>query len=421
MRDRRSELVRIDSKGQAHPIGSVASQRMRAREGAYRLLPAPNHVVFMRYTGEDGQRDAEDGAVVRLSGEVTAAGTLCDILALVAQAGWRGELVVLEGDRERSIFFEQGNVVGAVTNVPEERLGAVLYRFGAITEPEHAQIVARAQGGKRFGEAAIELGVLKHDQIYAYIARQIEEIVFATMTVGDGTFFFLDDFDESRLVSRHTVSANALLMDGVTRMDELRYFQQKIPSAEHIPFRVENRGTPAEEFRTVYSAIDGKQSVGELGRQTGLGEFDTTKALYALVQSQHVAIHPPRVSGGPTSLVSVANGALRAIFAFAAAQSGAKAEAVRANLASFAVGAGVYDILFRQAGPDPTGALDPERVAANSLAVVGDSDQDNLLKQMLHEYVSFALFSAGAALGSGAESELVKQVAPALAGLRPQG
>ena len=108
MKDRRPELVRIDSKGQAHPIGNVASQRMRAREGAYRILPAPKHVVFMRYTGEDGRRDAEDGAVVRLSGEVTAAGTLCDILALVAQTGWRGELVVLDGDDERSIFFEQG-------------------------------------------------------------------------------------------------------------------------------------------------------------------------------------------------------------------------------------------------------------------------------------------------------------------------
>jgi hypothetical protein len=397
----------------------VASQRMRAREGAYRILPAPSHVVFMRYTGEDGRRDADDGAVVRLSGEVTAPGTLCDILALVAQAGWRGELVVHDGDDVRSIFVEQGNVVGAVTNVEDERLGPVLYRFGAITEQQYTQIVAATEGGKRFGEAAIELGVLKHDAIYSYISRQIDEIVFATMTVGDGTFFFLDGFDESRLVSRHTVSANALLMDGVTRMDELRYFRQKIPSAEHIPFRVDNRGTPADEFLTVYSAIDGKQSVGELGRLTGLGEFETTKALYALVQAQHVSIHPPRVSGGPTSLVSAANDALRAIIA--AAQNAGKAGEVRDNLASFAGGAGVYDVLFRKAGPDANGALDPAAVAANSLAVAGGADPDNLLKQMLHEYVSFALFSAGAALGYGAEGELAKQVAPALAGLRPQG
>ena len=419
MKDGRAELVRIDSSGQAHPIGNVASQRMRAREGAYRMLPAPRHVVFMRYTGEDGRRDAEDGAVVRLSGEVTAPGTLCDILALLAQTGWRGELVVLDGDEARSIFFDQGNVVGAATNVEAERLGSVLYRFGVLTGEQRDAIMVAVQGGKRFGEAAIELGVLKQDQIYSYIERQIEEIVFATMTVGDGTFFFLDGFDDARLVSRHTVSANALLMDGVTRMDELRYFRQKIPSAEHIPFRVENRGTPPEEFHKVYFAIDAKQSVEELGRSTGLGEFDTTKALYALVQSQHVSIHPPRVSGGPTSLVAAANGALRSIFA--AANQGGRVAEVRGNLESFAVGAGVYDILFRNAGPDETGALDPEAVAANSVVVAGGADQDNMLKQMLHEYVSFALFSAGAALGSGVEGELAKQVAPALAGLRPQG
>jgi len=419
MKDVRAELVRIDSRGEAHPIGHVASQRMRARVGAYRILPAPPHVVFMRFTGEDGRRDESDGAVVRLSGEVTAPGTLCDILALVAQAGWRGELIVLDDDEVRSVFLDQGNVVGAVTNVDEERLGSVLYRFGAITEQQHAQIAAATEGGKRFGEAASELGMLKHDEIYSYLSRQIEEIVFAILTVGDGMFFFLDGFDESRLVSRHTMSANALLMDGVTRMDELRYFRQKIPSVEHIPLRVDNRGTPAPEFQAVYAAIDGKHNVGEVGRQTGLGEFETTKALYALVQSQHVTIHPPPMSGGPTALVSAANGALLTIFA--AVHGAGKADEVRDNLASFTAGAGVYDLLFRGAGPDERGALDPEIVAANSVTLAGRADQDNLLKQMLHEYVSFALFSAGAALGSSAESELVKQVAPALTGLRPQG
>ncbi len=132
-----------------------------------------------------------------------------------------------------------------------------------------------------------------------------------------------------------------------------------------------------------------------------------------------MTIHQPRVSGGPTSLVSAANGALRAVFA--AARNGGKFEEVRSNLASFAVGAGVYDILFRNAGPDPSGALDADKVAANSLGVAGGADQDNLLKQMLHEYVSFALFSAGAALGSAPKANWSSRSPPALAGLRPQG
>jgi Domain of unknown function (DUF4388) len=419
MRDGKAELVRIDNRGEVHPIGNIAGQRLRARTGAYRMLPSPAHVIFMRYTGEDGRRDAEDGAIVRLAGEVTAPGALCDVLALLGQTGWRGELVVLDGDDARSVFFDQGNVVGAVTNVEEERLGSVLYRYGVIDGDARDRIMEQVKAGKRFGAAAIELGVLKQDQIYAYISKQVDEIVFATLTVGDGTFFFLDGFDEARLVSRHTVSANALLMDGVTRMDEMRYFRQKIPSAEHVPVKGEGRGAPEDEYKVALDAVDSRSSVGEIGRVCGLGEFEITKQLYGLVQSGHVSIHPPRAAGGPTALVAAANGALTAIYR-AAANAG-RAEEVRSGLSSFAVGAGVYDILFRNAGPDESGALDADAVAHNSAIVAGGSDPDNMLKGMLHEYVSFALFSAGAALGSAAEADLSRQVGPALASLKPQG
>jgi hypothetical protein len=108
MREPRAELVRIDSRGEAHPIGTVASQRLRSRAGTFRLLPSPPHIVFLRYTGEDGRRDDEDGAIVRLAGEITAPGALADVIALVGQAGLRGELAVASSDSVRSIFFDRG-------------------------------------------------------------------------------------------------------------------------------------------------------------------------------------------------------------------------------------------------------------------------------------------------------------------------
>jgi hypothetical protein len=419
MKAARDELVRIDSRGEAHPIGVVAGQRMRAREGAYRVLPSPKHVVFMRYTGEDGRRDAEDGAIVRVAGEVTGPGALCDVLALLAQMGWRGELVIEDREHLRSIFFDQGNVVGANTNADEERIGSVLYRFGALSAVDRDRVLGQAKAGQRFGEAALELGLVTKESLYACISKQIQEIVYATLLVADGTFFFLDGFEESRLVSHHTLSASALLMNAVTRMDEMRYFRQKVPSEQHVPALAQGRGEPPEDFAKVLAAVDGKKSVQEIGRETGLGEFETTRALYALVQSHHVSMHPPRVMGGPAALVNAANDALRVIFA--SARSAGKSAEVQDSLASFAVGAGVYDMLFRGAGPDAEGVLDADRVARNAPIVAGGSDPDNVLKQMLHEYVSFALFSMGAALGSEAEAEVTKSVATQLGSLRPQG
>ncbi len=419
MRSFRDELVRIDGTGVAHPIGTAASQWMRQRSGAFRLLPAPKHVVFMRYTGEDGQRDEGDGAVVRIAGEITTPGATCDVVALVAQAGWRGELVVSEAEVTRSIFFEQGNVVGVQTNAEDERLGMVLYRFGALTKAQLEEIVEKMEWGMRFGEAAAEVGALSHEKLYEYIGKQVEEVFCATLTVADGAFFFLDDFDEERLVSRHTVSTNTLLMDGVTRMDEMRYFNQKVPGLDYVPVRNEEKSPPGDEYLPTWDAIDGKASVEEIGRVTGKGDFGITKELYALVQSKHIAVHPPRISGGPTGLVTFANGALRVIHDYA--DKADKGDALRQSLASFAVGAGVYDILFRGAGPDEHGVLDPQGVAENSTIVASGADPENILKQMLHEYVSFALFSAGTALGSEKDAEIKKEVGPMLAKLRPQG
>jgi len=418
MKEARDELVRIDSRGQAHPIGVVASQRMRARAGAYRLLPAPGHVVFMRYTGEDGRRDADDGAVVRLAGEVTSPGTLCDVLAMVTQSGWRGELVVLDSTDSRSVFFEQGFIVGALTTVEEERLGRVLYRFGVITDDQLSTLLARMEGGQRLGEAAVELGLVTQEQVYEYMRRQVEEVVFATLTVSDGTFFFLDGFDDGRLITRHAIPAQAILMDGVTRLDEMRFFREKIPSADFVPVRTETGGEPAEECQAVFAAIDGKRSIEDLGRVTGEGEFRTTKHVYQLIQSKLVKIEPPRMTGGAEAIVRTANAALQAVFRVIAAAG--KTAPVRDNLASFAVGAGVYDILFRNAGPNEQGVLEARAVADNLMVVAGGADPENILKQMLHEYVSFALFSAGAALGSEKEAELGREVAPVLAQLRPK-
>ena len=71
------------------------------------------------------------------------------------------------------------------------------------------------------------------------------------------------------------------------------------------------------------------------------------------------------------------------------------------------------------AGPGPAGELTPDVVVANSVLVAAGSDPVHVMRQMLHEYVSFALFSAGAIVGSDAESELAKQVAPMLGVLTP--
>src|SRR5690606_11191070 len=136
MSNNRDELVRIDRQGVAHPIGTIASQRMRPHQGTYRLLPSPSHVVLMRYTGEDGQVDEGDGAIMRIAGEIVVPGTICDIIALLGQTGWRGILSVHTRDATREIFLDQGSVLGVRSSDPDEWLGRVMYRYGHLSEED---------------------------------------------------------------------------------------------------------------------------------------------------------------------------------------------------------------------------------------------------------------------------------------------
>lgn len=426
MDDERLELVRIDATGTAHPVGKTASQRMRARQGAFRLMPAPNHLVVMRHVGEDGKRDENDGPVFRLAGELTTAGGICDVVALIGQAGWKGELVVLGEGASRSIYFERSNVIAAQSTVEGERVGEVLYRYGALTPEQLAETSKVASSEIRFGEAAVKLGFITRERLFQLIAKQTEEIVYAVLRIGDAMFYFLDGFDEARLNARQNLPVTAILMEGVRRMDETKYFRDRIPSDQHVPARVAGRDPPEEEFEKVYEAIDSVRSVAEIGRAVGWGEFEVTQALFQLVQSGHVVVSAPRPTG-PAAIVALFNEAI--VLIFREVDSAGHGIEVREQLASFATGAGIYDALFRKAGPAPDGTLIPERIIENVGVLVGPDQAEMMLAQWLYEYISFAMFVAEPFLRPdsipglgrpGGGSNLSKKVAELVAPLAPK-
>lgn len=415
MSEARKDLVRIDSTGTAHPVGRQASKDLRGRQGAFRLMPSPSHLVVMRFVGEDGQRDEEDGPVFRLAGEIASPGALCDVVGLVAQAAYKGELAVIDGAGvTRSIFFDGGHVISAQSRAEGERLGDVLYRYGALTE-EQVQTAGQAVTTEtRFGEAAVKLGYVTRETLFSLMAKQTEEIFFALLLVGDGMFYFLDGYDEARLPSHLHLPVSSLLMEGVRRMDETRYFRDRIPSEHHVPTRLAEKGAPEEEeLRKVWDAIDGLRSIEEICRAVGQGEFDVTHALFQLLQNGRIAIQAPRLTG-PQEIVARFNDAI-AILLSNADEIGLGQE-VRSQLSSFGTGAGVYDPLFLGAGPTPDGRLDPDRLVTNAKMLVGPECEETLA-QWLHEYASFALFVLEPALRTGGREGIARRAAELIAPL----
>lgn len=408
--DGRDDLLRVDVTGTVHPVGRAASQELRARAGEWRLAPSTASVLFMR------RPDRPGAAILKLAGEVKTPGALCDIVALIAQSNWKGELVVLDERRVRSLFFDGGNVIGAHTNVPEERLGETLYRFGVVTRDQLDKAVAASStSGKRLGETAVDLDFVSREQLYPMMARQVEEVFYAAIHVGDGMFYFFDRFDEAALGRRHNLNAGMLLMEGARRMDELAYFRERIPNENYVPVPKDTAKKVPDALAAIYAECDGKRSIAQIGRRIGQLEFEVTKAVYQLVSGGFLTVTAPRPQG-PEAIIEGFNPALLEIHS--KCDEAGKGAELRDGLARFATGGGVYDPLFQGAGPLPDGSFRPDRVEKNLAALAGE-DPDAWLMQLMHDYIGFALFQAGSLLARDREAKLTQNVAEMLKPLRP--
>jgi hypothetical protein len=407
----RRDLARVHATGGIEPLEADATRDLAGREGVYRVLPTPRGVILMRGV------EPTATSTIRLAGELRAPGAVCDVFMMLAQMGWRGQLVLTDARATRTLFFDGGNVLGAQTNVEEERLGAVMYRYGVLSRDDLATVAAHTKRGARFGAVALELELISERDVFRCLRHQVEEITFASFAQASGTFCFLDDFDASKLVSHQVISARALLMDGITRMDEIRYFREKVPSADYVPRPVPNPpAPPAVDYKVTFDLIDGIRSVAELGRLTGKGEFAVTKDVYGLERSGHISIKPPTRAGGALAALQLTNRVLQVIHT--EADAAGKGRELRKGLASFAgSGSRTYGSLFLMSAPQPDGTLDFARVQENLQRWSGGAER--ALRRTLYEYVSFAIFCVGAAAGRQREEALGEALRAELRELEP--
>lgn len=405
----RDDLLRIDGTGTVHPLGRVASQQLRPRAGEWRLIASPKDLIIARsMIGGD--------AVLKLAGEIKTPGALSDIVALAAQSQWVGELIVLAEVGTRSFYFDHGSVIHASTSVAEERLGETLYRFGVLTREQLETVVMKsAETNKRLGETAIDLGIVPADTLYAMMARQVEEIFYSAVQVSEGAFYFFDRYEEKNIIRRHNLNAGGLLMEAARRMDEMRFFREKIPNDSFIPVPVPGR-KPPEDLTDVFLKMDGIRSIADIGRAIGQLEFEITRAAFQLVSSGCAYVIAPRPRG-PEAIVEAFNPALSAIHE--KCDEAGKGTELREGLSRFATGGGVYDPLFMGAGPAMVdGTLKPARIASN-IAMLAGEEPDAWLVGLMNDYVGFALFQAESLLPRDTQTALTAQVMELLKPLRP--
>jgi hypothetical protein len=355
---------------------------------------------------------------VALAGEIDCVGGLVDVINFIHSNQWSGQLAVVEGATRKTIYFRRGDIRTAASNVAEDRLGAILYRYGAISEEQLAEAVSLTNTSTKLGQVLVEKGHLTAHDLYTYVRKQIEEIFFSVLSFVRGNFYFYRTGDDDGPASQLLISTKSLLFDGVRRIDEFAYFREKLPSGDVV--LVTRHPQPEEKLgvreQRVLDLVDGTRTLELIARATHLGEFETTKILYQLLQSGYVARREAKPTikmkmGRPGDTLDDMYGRIidtfNAVYAkiHAAVSAKGKEGALQQGLESFFGSVAEFAPLFVGVSLEPDGSLPREAIRAN-LAMAPTDNKLDYLHRGLNELLFFELFTAGEAVDRREEIEL---------------
>jgi Domain of unknown function (DUF4388) len=420
----RGNVVVIDAEGHL-VVDPAAERKLSAHPGRFRVIPTAGEIVLLQRIDPEARNEGSAsglyGGRVALAGDIDAAGGLIDIIHFVHANNWSGQLSVVEGANRKTIHFRRGDIRTAASNVAEDRLGAILYRFGVVDESTLAAAIKSTSGAARLGQILVEKGALTAHELYTYVRKQVEEIFFSLLVLRKGSFYFYRTADEVGPSSQLKLSTKVLLFEGVRRIDELSYFRQKLPSPDIVLQRREPQPAEAEtrlgprELR-VLGFVDGLRDIATIARLSHLGEFETTKALYQLLQAEFVQLRP---AASALEVKAVAKGTsvddlharildtFNAVYAkiWRAVDEKGKREQLVRGLDSFLASADEFAPLFVGVMLAADGRL-PRDVLLANLQFAPTNNRVDYLHRGLSELLYFELFTAGEAVDRKEQQEL---------------
>jgi hypothetical protein len=426
----------IDSGGNVTPEDSDAQRALSSRAGRFFLAPTGRDLVCLLRVPPTGAGVPVPRAV--LVGDA-AAFPISDLIAFLSQSRWTGVLKVQASHGERSVVLKDGELRGASSDDPADRLGEVIVRLGFLGRRQLEEALEEAPSSK-IGRSLVEKGVLQPHDLWRCVTQQLSDIFHAIVLCREGAFVLVHQELDEKLATHVQLSTQSLLMDSIRKIDEMAHFRKRIPHGRmYVSKKRASDGKLEDAEDRVLGLVNGERTVLELGQAAKLSEFDVTKVVFRLLEGGYasvsersiasVAQHAPEVGGPgrpleltrgmavvpaskePLAVVRVFNFIFREIRDEVAKQGMDRQFIAAANaaLAGQALSASpvLTGVFFNAEGNLDEGRL--MRRFEFSRDQLG-SEPIASLKQALSDVMFFLLFQAGELLESRADEDLARRV-----------
>jgi len=423
--------IRVESGGRVAPDGE-ASGELDARHGSFVLLPtAPDLLAALRQPPEGGR---SKGPRVVVIGDASGF-PLSDLIAFLGQSRWTGTLRLHAAGGERSVVLKDGEIHGASSEDPSDRLSEVLVRIGHASRHDVEEAL-RDNPPSRVGRALVDRGLLQPHDLWACVTQQVSDIFHAIVLARDGAFTLVDQEPDEKTGPAVQLSTQSLLMDAIRKIDELQHFRQRIPHGRvYVTKKRPSDGKLQADEDRLLALANGQRTVLELAQASKLSEFDATKIIFRLLEGGYATVSELKhgevavpTRGRAASRGAESEPAVRVVATFdeifgeIAREVASKGmsreflEAANAALASRSLSESPVLVgltLGADGRFDARKMLDAYARARPSLG----SEPVASLRQALSDVMFFLLFQAGELLESRADEDLARRVKDLLATL----
>jgi curved DNA-binding protein CbpA len=219
-----------------------------------------------------------------------------------------GTLVIGSEDARREIFFVNGEVRAARSNVEGEMLGMWLVDRQWITEDERALtlLAQGADGVGTLGHILVKRGCITQSELEAELQELTLEIIRRAASETMPRFGFMGGQGDPQPDTLPNITTSQIILtaarecrDQVAMWDLLGSFDQKVSlqlSIESVLGQLEL--TPSEGF--ILSRLDAAKDLSALKHLSTMPEQEVVSSLYSLVVSGVVAIDTAVGSDDPT-------------------------------------------------------------------------------------------------------------------------
>ena len=215
--------------------------------------------------------------------------SLHELLASISRSREAGTLNFHDMGRWKAIYFKEGQIVFATSNLPDDRLGEYLIKKGKITIRQFLEGSKLVRPGKRFGAVMVEQNILSPDELIAAIQGHVEEIVYSLFDWVRGEYEFVIKSMSAQGPITVQLNTEDVILEGIRRINDFSRIYAGLGSIDRV-LRVSDNADnliyklelDADESQ-ILSLVNGTLNLEQILSLSFLSNFETLRILYGLV------------------------------------------------------------------------------------------------------------------------------------------